>query len=389
MGFPCLYDAIFAGSPVGEVRLLPASDNFIQLPYYKNHGIVLSDMIEKESGEPYNLCPRNSLKKIIKEIKIQHEITVKAGFEIEFVLYSKLNHDGTIVPLDSTVYCDSKSFDNKAAVIIDDIVESIQNHGIEVLQFHSESANGQFEIALKFKDVLAAADELIFARQTIIQTARLHEVFATFAPKPLPFQAGNSNHVHLSLWKDNSNIFPEKNKTGISETGQFFMAGVLKHLRSISALTMPSKASYERVQPGTWSGAFVSWGYENRETPIRVTSPTGSIDNFELKAFDGTANPYLGLCAILAAGLDGITQKTNLPPSVNVDPVSFVGTPERLREMPKSLTASLSELENDETLKNALGFDLFSAFIKVRRSELEVVNKMKDSEYKTLIFNRY
>ncbi|THG02030.1 hypothetical protein TEA_028610 [Camellia sinensis var. sinensis] len=131
---------------------------------------------------------------------------------------------------------------------------------------------------------------------------------------------GSGSHVHLSLWENGENVFMASgghSKHGMSKVGEEFMAGVLNHLPSILAFTAPIPNSYDCIVPNMWSGAYQCWGKENREAPLRTACPpgvpNGVVSNFEIKAFDGCANPHLGLAAIIAAGIDGLRRHLSLP----------------------------------------------------------------------------
>ncbi|KAL7206909.1 hypothetical protein ACSBR2_019585 [Camellia fascicularis] len=131
---------------------------------------------------------------------------------------------------------------------------------------------------------------------------------------------GSGFHVHLSLWENGKNVFMPSgghSKHGMSKVGEEFMAGVLNHLPSILAFTAPLPNSYDRIVPNMWSGAYQCWAKENREAPLRTACPpgvpNGVVSNFEIKAFDGCANPHLGLAAIIAAGIDGLRRHLSLP----------------------------------------------------------------------------
>ncbi|GMP58886.1 hypothetical protein CsSME_00022389 [Camellia sinensis var. sinensis] len=131
---------------------------------------------------------------------------------------------------------------------------------------------------------------------------------------------GSGSHVHLGLWDNGKNVFMASGghpKHGMSKVGEKFMAGVLNHLPSILAFTAPLPNSYDRIVPNMWSGACQCWGKENREAPLRTTRPpgvpNGVVSNFEIKAFDGCANPHLGLAAIIATGIDGLRRHLSLP----------------------------------------------------------------------------
>lgn len=210
-------------------------------------------------------------------------------------------------------------------------------------------------------------------------------------PKFALDDVGSGSHVHLSLWENGKNVFMasgEHSTYGMSKVGEEFMAGVLEHLPSILAFTAPVPNSYDRIQPNTWSGAYHCWGKENREAPIRTACPPGVPDgvvsNFEIKAFDGCANPYLGLASIIAAGIDGLRRHLTLPEPIETNPASLDS---ELQRLPTSLSESVAALENDGVFKDLIGEKLLVAIRGVRKAEIAYYAQDKDA-YKQLV-HRY
>jgi len=162
--------------------------------------------------------------------------------------------------------------------------------------------------------------------------AQRHGLMASFVPKVFVEQAGCGAHLHLSLWKQGTNITGKSGRgPTLGREASAFAAGILEHLPALMTFTTPSTNSFKRIRPHFWSGAFTCWGQGNREAAIRVP-PTGSgstITNFELKTVDPSCNPYLALGAVIAAGLNGIAQGKPLGEPVNVDPAAL---PEEERE---------------------------------------------------------
>jgi glutamine synthetase len=198
---------------------------------------------------------------------------------------------------------------------------------------------------------------------------------ASLAPKPWPDNAGNGGHVHFSLWDGGRNRF-YGDRNGLSPEARSFVAGVLAHLPGLCGLTAPSFNSYHRIVPQYWAGAFVCWGVDNREAPVRVASTfRGSEEastNAELKACDATCNPYLALGGLIAAGLDGLEHSLEPPDPVGVDPAT-IDDAERERRgivpLPANQAAALDALEEDDLLLEALGPILAQSYLAVRRSE--------------------
>lgn len=326
-------------------------------------------------GEGWEYCPRNTLRKVTKVLLDEFNVTMKAGFENEFFLRRKLVSNGVEmwVPYDNTNYCSTSAFDG-ASSILQEVYSSLKDSGIVVEQLHAEAGKGQFEIALKYILCTVAADKLIYARETIKSIARKHGLVATFLPKPDLDDFGSGSHVHLSLWENDQNVFMGSSKDnfhGMSKTGEQFLAGVYHHLPSILAFTAPHPNSYDRIQPDTWSGAYLCWGKENREAPLRTACPPGVpldlVSNFEIKSFDGCANPHLGLAAIVAAGIDGLRRHLKLPEPIESNPSDHSS---KLKRLPQNLQESVESLSADKVLHELIGDKLVTTAIAIRKAEI-------------------
>ncbi|KAL2933392.1 Protein fluG [Bienertia sinuspersici] len=372
----------------GEIRLIPDLSTLRTIPWTKGEEMVLSDMHLKP-GEPWEYCPREALRKAVKVLKEEFNLEMDAGFENEFYLLRPVTRDGREewIPFDSAPYCSTSSFD-AASPILQEMFAVLQSLDITVEQVHAEAGKGQFEMALGHTICTRAADNLVFAREAIKAVARKHELMATFTPKYTLDDIGSGSHVHLSLSENGMNVFTGAagSSYGMSKVGEEFMAGVLIHLPAILAFTAPIPNSYDRIQPDTWSGAYHCWGKENREVPLRTACPPGVTDglvsNFEIKAFDGCANPFLGLASIIAAGIDGLRKHLVLPPPVEANPSSLDG---ELKRLPQSLIESLEALQKDTFFEDFLGEKLLMAIKGVRKAEVDHYSENKDA-YKQLIY---
>ncbi|CAN6460666.1 unnamed protein product [Victoria cruziana] len=379
-------------SAVGEIRLMPDLSTSCRLPWSQEEELVLADMHVKP-GLAWEYCPREALRRVSNVLKEEFNLEMNAGFENEFFILRRECRDGRQewLPFDLTPYCSAEAFDT-AYPILKEVNNALGAMGISVEQIHAEAGNGQFEVSLGHTHCARAADDLILTREAIRSIVRKHGFLATFLPKFFLNDMGSGSHVHLSLWRDEKNVFMAPNgsttKYGISQIGENFMAGVFVHLRSIMAFTAPLPNSYDRIKPNTWSGAFHCWGKENREAPLRAASPpgveSGLVSNFEIKAFDGCANPYLGLAAIVASGIDGLRRKLSLPDPVETNPGGYKGNISRL---PISLNESIEALAKDDTLKNLVGEKLVSTVIGVKKAEIEYYAAHPEA-YKQLI-HRY
>nr|XP_043629896.1 protein fluG [Erigeron canadensis] len=372
----------------GEIRLIPDLSTRCKIPWLMQEEMVLADMYIKP-GQVWEYCPRETLRRVSKVLKEQFNLVMNAGFENEFYLLKSQLRDGREewVPFDTSRYCSTAAFD-AASPVLHEVVKSLQFLNIDVEQLHAEAGSGQFEIALRYTTCTNAADNLIYAREAIRSVARKHGLLATFMPKYALDDIGSGSHVHISLSQNGKNVFAASDgssRHGMSKIGEEFMAGVLHHLPSLLAFTAPIPNSYDRIQPNTWSGAYLCWGKENREAPLRTACPPGIADgivsNFEIKAFDGCANPYLALAAILASGIDGLRRHLSLPDPIDDNPDILR---DKLQRLPASLAESVVALAKDTVLESLLGEKLLVAIKGVRKAEIKHYSENKDA-YKKLI----
>jgi glutamine synthetase len=360
--------------PVGEVRLVPDPATFRVLPYAPRTGAMLVDHLLL-TGEPAPVCQRTFLKRMEGRLE-QRSTRLECSFENEFSLATLL--DGTYVPIDSGL-CFSTISATAAQDYVDDLAAALQAQGIVLEQYYSELGHGQHEISTGHAPALKAAGEQLLVRETIRGVAAKHGLVASLAPKPWSDNAGNGGHIHFSLWDADAelNRFHDASAPdGLSGEARSFVAGVLEHLPGLCGLTAASFNSYHRIVPQYWAGAFVCWGHDNREAPVRVPSVFRGMEeastNLELKAADASCNPYLAVGGLIAAGLDGLERGLEPPEPVEVDPAT-IDEAERAERgivrLPETQAEALDALERDEVLINALGPVLAESYLAVRRSE--------------------
>jgi glutamine synthetase len=266
-----------------------------------------------------------------------------------------------------------------SASYIDGLVDALTEQAIPLEQYYAELGHGQQELSTGHAPALKAADEQILVRETIRGVASAHGLVASLAPKPWPENAGNGCHIHFSLWDGDRNRFYDPAEPGgLSREARAFIAGVLEHLPGLCGLTAPSFNSYHRIVPQYWAGAYVCWGTDNREAPVRVASQFRGLEeastNAELKAADASCNPYLALGGLLAAGLDGLERGLEPPEMVSVDPATLDDGDRARRgivRLPTTQAEALDALAADPVLTGALGPTLANSYLTVRRSEWE------------------
>jgi glutamine synthetase len=299
-------------------------------------------------------------------------VAFEVSYEPEFMLGSMDN--GNFVPVDKSL-CFSTDGMNRAAKFINRLVDCLERQNIEVEQYYPELGPGQHELSIRHTDALRACDRHIFYRETLRGVCAEQNMEAYLAPKPFDNLPGNGCHLHVSAW----DIYGERNlfwaDSGLSEFGRYFVAGMLKHLKGLCALTCASVNSYRRLKPKAWSSAYTCWGFENREAAIRIPSVYWGQElatcNIELKCIDSSSNPYVALAAVIACGLDGVKRQLELPPEVECDPSTLSGAEMERRKvdrLPASLHEALIELEQDKFLMDLLG-EYAHVYIGVKTSE--------------------
>jgi glutamine synthetase len=371
--------------PVGEVRIMPDPATFVPLPYAPGAGAMLADQV-LPSGEPWDGCARTYLKRAIAAAASEG-YAVTAAFEPEFTLGRReRDPDGgpdRLVPNDDSL-CYSATGFHLAHDYAMDLLGALNAQGLRPEHYYPELGHGQQEMTLRYAPALRAADNHVLYRETVRGTAFRRGLWASLAPKPIPDQAGNGAHLHISLRDldpsgglgDTPVFYDASDRYRLSKSGYHFIGGLLAHLPALLALTCGSVNSYRRLAPQMWSSAYTVYGMDNREAAVRICSPMSDNPaksvNLELKPSDSTANPYLALGAVIHAGLDGIRRRLDPGEAVNVDP-AVLSAEERsargARRLPDSLSAALDALEADELLMESLGDLRRRAYLAVKRSE--------------------
>jgi glutamine synthetase len=360
--------------PVGEVRLVPDLDTFRVLPYAPAGGAVLVDHVALD-GEPAAVCQRSFLKRQVARLA-ERGAVLEAAFENEFTL--AVPAENGYRPVDESL-CFSTIGMAASQDYVEALADALERQEIVLEQYYAELGHGQQEISTGHAPALRAADEQLLVRETIRGVAARLGHVASLAPKPWPEAAGNGGHIHFSLWSEGGsrNLFHDPSRPDrLSDTARQFVAGVLAHLPGLCGLTAPSFNSYHRIVPQYWAGAFIAWGHDNREAPVRVPSVFAGMEeastNAELKSADATCNPYLALGGLIAAGLDGLERSLEPPEPLEVDPATIPDSEREARgvhRLPATQEEALAALESDDVLTAALGPALAESYLAVRRSE--------------------
>jgi glutamine synthetase len=367
-------------SPVWECRLVPDLSTLTPLPFARGQAIVACDMTEPDATTPWEGCPRSALKRVMGRLAERGCRSV-ASYEAEFYVW------GPEGPLDRTPYAASFAL-TAAAEFVAELAEALEEMGIRPEQCHAEVGHGNLELSVGEAEALAAADRRVMVLEAIRGVAHGMGLQTTMAPKPYLDQAGNGHHLHVSLYAledDSPVLFDASGK--LSAAGSGFVGGLLEHLPAVMAFTAPSPNSYQRLAPGMWSSAYAAYGPDNREAAVRLTSPVAGAEsataNVEFKPMDVTANPYLALAAVLAAGMDGVERDLDPGEPVTVDPATLSDEERASRgiyHLPASLDETLDALEGNEVLIRALGEPLVRTHLAVGRAQAKMAKELSPEE---------
>jgi len=362
-------------APVGDLRVIPDLRRVVPLAAQPGWAWTPGDRY-RQDGEPHERCNRLLLQRLVDKAT-GDDLEIKTAYEIEWVVSAGDGDDFVSAAV-------GPAYGMSRLILISDyagdVVDALSAEGIQVEQFHPEYAVGQLELSVGAESPVDAADTSVLVRSTIRAVGRRYNYRTSFSPKVEAEGVGNGGHVHLSVWRDGRNLMAGGDgPSGLTQVGEAFAAGILKRLPALLALGAPSVASYLRLVPSHWAGVYGCWGLENRETALRmIMGSVGSGEwtaNLEVKCVDLTANPYLLLAGLLAAGLDGIAAEARLPEPVDVDPAALA--PEELgrrgiQRLPTSLRESTDALAGDPVLRAALGKDLIDSVLAVRKSEIDL-----------------
>jgi glutamine synthetase len=361
-----------------DMYLYPDLDTWVVFPWTSEKGKVarLICDIYNPDGTPFEGDPRSVLKRVLKDMEALGFSDFNIGPEPEFFLF-KMDEKGepTLELNDKGGYFDLAPTD-LGENCRRDIVLELEDMGFEIEASHHEVAPGQHEIDFKYADAITTCDNIQTFKLVVKTIARKHGLHATFMPKPLFGVNGSGMHANMSLFKDGENSFYDENdELQLSTTARQFVAGILKHAESFTALTNPTVNSYKRLVPGYEAPCYVAWSLRNRSPLVRVPASRGISTRIEVRSPDPAANPYLAMAALLASGLDGIKNKLTPPPATDRN-IYIMDKEERVKaginDLPATLSDALEKLKTNEVLLKALGEHAAEHFIEAKEIEWDM-----------------
>jgi len=372
----------FARIQESDLFLKPDMATYAVVPWLTENGKTarLICDIYRSDGKPFEGDPRFILKQAGGQAA-KEGFEYNVGPEPEFYLF-RIDDEKRTSPIDYGSYFDLSSHEGYKA--IKKIIAALENFGIKVETSHHEVGLGQYEIDFHYGPCLDIADKVVTLKYTAKKIAQMHNLHATFMPKPIMDAAGSGMHIHQSLFdaKTKANAFYEEGgKYNLSKVAYSFIAGQIKHINSMCAILCPTVNSYKRLVSGFEAPVYITWAAMNRSALLRVPKwfrDKSEAARIELRCPDPACNPYLAFAVMLKAGLDGIKNKLAPPEPVEeniytLDDESLVK--KNIAVLPTSLCQALDELKKDKLMEEVLGAHLFERYVDVKTKEWDEFKK--------------
>jgi glutamine synthetase len=368
---------------IGDLRVIPDLERLVIIDPVAGLGWAPSDL-KTIDGSPFPACARSALRTVTQRAT-DSGLDVLVGLELEFSLFAGTK-EAAVLSHRGPSYGVLPFLELEAYHL--DLLSELERCGVPVEQLHPEYGVGQMELSFAPRNPLAAVDDFVLARTIVTRVALLHGLVVSFGPIPTPGAATNGLHIHLSATRGGHNVFHEPSShEGISAEGGAMIAGVLASLGEGIALLGGTTASFARLQPHNWAGAYICWGDGNREAAVRLMRGFAGAENaqanIEVKCADGSSNQYLAVAAVLAAALRGTTEALELPAGVDAEPGSLDDA-ERAAlgvvAFPPNLGAALDALAASTFYREALGDILLDTYVAVRRHDWETYGKLPIAE---------
>lgn len=366
----------FATPEEADMLAFPDASTFQILPWRPSHnGVarVFCDVCTPDR-KPFAGDPRDALRRMFRKAE-KAGYLLNVGAELEYYYFPD---EHTPEPLDNVGYFDL-SVSDAARDLRRNTVLTLEKMSVPVEYTFHAAGRSQHGMSLRHAEALSMSDAITTAKLIIKQQAYESGCHASFMPKPLAGEDGSAMFLHQSLFDhDGNNVFwgEDDDKYHLSDIAKHYMAGILAHAREISAITNPTVNSYKRITTGGDSvPQYATWGLRNRASMVRIPvyKPGKQLSTrIELRSPDPMANPYLVNAVTLAAGLDGIERKLELPPEATAETLKL--TDRQMLEagyapLPRSLKEALDVFEDSQFMKDALGEHIHSFFLKKKRNE--------------------
>ncbi len=390
MGFDGSSIEGFARVDESDMLAMPDPNTFCLLPWRPKENAVARMFcdVSYPGGRPFEGDPRYVLKRNVAQAA-KAGFTFYVGPELEFFFFRSAEAPE---PLDTGGYFDLTPLD-AASDLRREIILSMEEMGVGIEYSHHEAAPSQHEIDFRYTDALTMADNVMTYRLVVKEIAFKHGCYASFMPKPLAQHNGSGMHVNMSLFRGERNaFFDPRDRLHLSKTAKHFTAGLLKHIPEITIVLNQWVNSYKRLVPGYEAPVYVTWASRNRSDLVRIPMyKPGKEESarIELRSPDPACNPYLAFSAILAAGLEGLEKRLELPAptEANAAELSAAQRAQRgIRQLPGSLQEAIELAEGSKLLRRALGEHVFASFLENKKIEHDNFRRaLTDYELKTYL----
>ncbi len=371
--------------PFGDLVLRPDPATEVRVDFEDGSAVehfFLGDALETD-GRPWDCCPRHFLRSALDEMEAEHGLRLLAAFEQEFYHFGAQERLGSAYNLDAI---------RRHGSFAEVFMAALGAAGVRCDSYLPEYGPRQYEVTCEPETGLAAADHAVILREMARATAQRLGERISFSPVVTPDIVGNGTHIHMSLLDAAGEpaAYDPRAPHGLSRRAGSFIAGVLRHAAALCALSAPSTVSYLRLVPHRWSAAWTNLGYRDREAMVRIC-PLNEIAgrdisrqfNFEYRASDAAANPYLSLGAIVRAGLEGLRHELATPQVTTVDPETLPEAERRrhgIVRLPQTLDEALDALEADEVARGWFPEPLLDAFLRHKRCEIDIMHELERNE---------
>lgn len=362
----------------GDVHLIPDMATLRRASWLDRTALVLCDVADSRDETPVAAAPRNILRRQVDAAGAQG-LTSMAATELEYYLYRSSYRDaaaGGYADLEPAGWY-LEDYHLMQGARTEDFTAAVRRHlrhsGVPVESSKGEWGVGQHELNIRYADVLSMADRHVVYKQCLKEFADRLGASVTFMAKVATEQAGSSCHVHMSLWRDGDNAFAGDDELGpvrCSDEFRWFLGGVLARVPDVMVFLAPTVNSYKRYVDGSWAPTRIAWSYDNRTAGVRVVGRGPSL-RVECRIPGADCNPYLALAALLAAGLDGIADRTEPAPCFEGDVYAASDLP----HVPRSLAEATDLFAASSFAKAAFGEQVVEHYTHFFRTEWEAYSR--------------
>ena len=356
-----------------DMLLAPDLSTFRVFPWEEAGGRVARVIcdVTLPDGSAFSGCPRTVLKRVTAGAT-ELGFTAMLGPEAEFFLFQR-DPEGlpTTRTHDRGAYFDLTPID-RGEECRRSVVNALGAMGFEVEAAHHEVAPGQHEVDFKYDEAVATADKIATLKLVVRKIALDYDLHATFMPKPIGDANGSGMHTHQSLFRKGRNVFHDpRAELQLSDTALHYIGGLLAHAKGMCAVTNPLVNSYKRLVPGYEAPTNIVWSEHNRSPLVRVPARRELGTRVELRMPDPSCNAYLAFAVMIAAGLDGVRNRTDPGPPINKNIFAMSHREKRrlrIDELPVDLREALRSMRKDPLIREALGDHVYSHFVAAKEA---------------------